>query len=173
MKPFNVFPYDSNFNFMRLRWMSLAIALLIMFVAIGAMIANGLSGGGFDRSRIFNLALDFSGGALVELRFDKPVEVDDIRKRLATAGYHNAQVQSLGAGNDLSIRQKAEHTENAAVVGKLTEDMVSAVTIPGNPVKVLRSETVGSQVGKELAENGIWALVFVVVGVLIYISFGF
>jgi len=173
MKPFNVFPYDSNFNFMRLRWASLTIALLIMFVAIGAMVANGFSGGSFDRSKIFNLALDFSGGALVELRFDKPVEVDDIRKRLAAAGYRNAQVQSLGAGNDLSIRQKAEHTENSAVVGKLTEDMVSAVTIPGNPVKVLRSETVGSQVGKELAENGIWALIFVVVGFLIYISFRF
>lgn len=173
MKPFNVFPYDANFDFMRLRWISLGLALLIMLVGIGSMIVNSFPGGKFDGSKTFNYALDFSGGALVELRFAKPVEVDAVREKLAAAGFDNAQVQNLGAGNDVSIRQKAEHTENGEAVGKLTEEIVKAVSGPDNPAKVLRSETVGSQVGKELAQNGVWALVFVVVGFLIYISFRF
>ena len=58
MKPFNVFPYDSNINFMRMRWVSLTIAALIMFVGLGAMVTKG-----------FNFALDFTGGVGVELRF--------------------------------------------------------------------------------------------------------
>ena len=122
MKPFNVFPYDANFDFMRLRWISLGLALLIMLVGIGSMIVNSFPGGKFDGSKTFNYALDFSGGALVELRFAKPVEVDAVREKLAAAGFDNAQVQNLGAGNDVSIRQKAEHTENGEAVGKLTEE---------------------------------------------------
>ena len=54
MKPFNVFPYGSNFNFMKLRWFSLAVAALIMFVGIGAMFVKG-----------FDFALDFTGGTSV------------------------------------------------------------------------------------------------------------
>ena len=61
MKPFNLFPYDSNVDFMRLRYVSIAIAALIMFVAIGAMATKG-----------FNFALDFTGGTVTELKFAKP-----------------------------------------------------------------------------------------------------
>ena len=87
MKPFNVFPYDSNIHFMRLRWVSLTIAALIMFVAMGAMVYKG-----------FNFALDFTGGVGVELRFPKTADVDGIRSRLEAQGYSNAQVQTFGTG---------------------------------------------------------------------------
>jgi preprotein translocase subunit SecF len=173
MKPFNVFPYDSKFDFMRLRWVSLGIAVALLLVAIGAMVVNSLPGNKATEGQTFNFALDFTGGALVELRFQRPVEVDDIRARLATAGFENAQVQNLGAGSDISIRQKTTGSGDANVVGELTGKVVSAVQTPDNPVTVLRSETVGAQVGAELAQNGIWALIFVIVGFLIYISFRF
>ena len=93
MKPLNVFPYDSNFNFIRLRWISLTVAALIMFVALGAMVFKG-----------FNFALDFTGGTVTELRFAKPVDVDDVRSRLVQAGYDSPQVQTFGSGNDLLVR---------------------------------------------------------------------
>ena len=159
MKPFNVFPYDSDFHFMRLRWVSLVIAALLMFAAIGAMMFKN-----------FNFALDFTGGTVTELRFEKPVDVDDARARLARAGYENAQVQTFGSGNDLLIRlqPKAGHIDT-----NTGGEVRQAVSTPDNPGTVLRSETVGPQVGKELALNGVWALVFVVVGFLIYISFRF
>ncbi|WP_119718672.1 protein translocase subunit SecF [Cognatilysobacter tabacisoli] len=173
MKPFNVFPYDSKFDFMRLRWVSLGIAVALLLVAIGAMVVNSLPGNKATEGQTFNFALDFTGGALVELRFQRPVEVDDIRARLASAGFENAQVQNLGAGSDISIRQKTTGSGDANVVGELTGKVVSAVQTPDDPVTVLRSETVGAQVGAELAQNGIWALIFVIVGFLIYISFRF
>ncbi|GAA5077064.1 protein translocase subunit SecF [Lysobacter panacisoli] len=164
MKPFNVFPYDSNINFIRLRWLSLGIALAMLLVAIGAMAVNG-----------FNFALDFTGGAVTEMRFQKPVDVDDVRDRLEQAGYGNAQVQTFGSGNDLLIRlQPKEAAEGASQKGDTTaSDVQRALAFEGNPGTVLRSEVVGPQVGKDLAINGLWALIFVVAGFLIYISFRF
>jgi len=172
MKPFNVFPYDSAINFLRLRWYSLAVALGLMLVAIGAMVVNTFPGGKFEPSRTFNYALDFFGGALVELHFDKPVDTEEVRRRLQRAGFDNAQVQNLGAGNEVLIRQKAETSDNAAV-GRLADRIVSAVRTPDNPVRVLRSDSLGRQVGGGLASNAVLALIFVIVGFLIYISFRF
>lgn len=176
MKPLNVFPYDANFNFMRLRWVSLSIALLMMLVAIGAIAGKG-----------FNFALDFTGGTVTELRFERPVAVDDVRDRLERAGYGGAQVQTFGSGTELLVRLRPATAEDgapaaatgAAQVGETgigdetAADIQRALVIEGNPVTVLRSEYVGPQIGEELAINGIWALIFVVVGFLIYISLRF
>src|SRR5207342_3149528 len=93
MKPFNVFPYDSNIHFMRLRWISLTVAGLLMFVALGAMFTKG-----------FNFALDFTGGVGIELPFHKAPDVDDVRNRLEKAGYSNPSVQTFGTGTDLLVR---------------------------------------------------------------------
>jgi len=163
MKPFNVFPYDSTFNFMRLRWVSLMVAALIMFVGIGGMVVQS-----------FNFALDFTGGTVTELRFAKAVDVDDVRARLGKAGYANAQVQTFGSGNDLLIRLQPKAGQGGVgVTSNTAADVQRAASTPDNPGKVLRSEFVGPQVGKDLAWNGLWALIFVVVGFLIYISFRF
>jgi len=161
MKPFNVFPYDSKIHFMRARVVSLIIAALLMFAAIGAMAVNG-----------FNFALDFTGGVGVELRFAKPVEVEAVRSRLAAAGYDNAQVQSFGTGTDLLVRlQKKEGGSSAT--SSIAQDVKQAASTADNPAEVRSSAEISAQVGKELRDNGILALVFVVLGFLIYISFRF
>ena len=163
MKPFNVFPYDSNFDFMRLRVASLIVAALIMFVAVGAMFGKG-----------FNFALDFTGGVGIELAYDKPVDVDSVRKRLADAGYERAQVQTFGSGKELLIRLRDESKQAGAdPTASIAESVRVAASEPGNPAKTLRSAEISPQVGRELAENGVYALLFVVLGFLIYISFRF
>lgn len=165
MKPLNVFPYDSKFDFMRLRWASLALALGLMLVAIGSMAFKG-----------FNFGLDFTGGTGIELRFAQPANVDTVRQSLERAGYQNPQVQTFGTGNDLLVRlqPRQQDTEKGSdALGTIAEEVRRAASTEGNPATVLRRETVGAQVGRELAENGVWALLFVVVGFLIYISFRF
>jgi len=102
MKPFNVFPYDSNIDFMRMRWVSLSVAFLLMVVALGAMGARG-----------FNFALDFTGGIGVELRYEKKPDVDKVREQLASAGFHGAQVQNFGSGDDLLVRLQADGKQEA------------------------------------------------------------
>lgn len=168
MKPFNVFPYDSAIDFMRLRMISLIVAALIMFVAIGAMFAKG-----------FNFALDFTGGVGIELAYDKPVDVDGVRERLEAAGYDSAQVQTFGSGNELLIRLQADAAAKSGsgksedATASIAEEVREAASEPGNPARKLKSADISPQVGRELAENGLYALLFVVLGFLIYISFRF
>jgi preprotein translocase subunit SecF len=149
-----LFPTNSNINFMRLRFVSLAVAALVMFIAIGAMTFKG-----------FNFALDFTGGYETEVQFSKPVDVNQLRTRLEQAGYKGAQVRVIGSSNDVVIRMRAQQ-DGARMSGAL---VVAAVQSAENTATLRDYYYVGPQVGKELAENGILAVVFVVLGFLAYV----
>jgi preprotein translocase subunit SecF len=149
-----IFPTNSNINFMRLRFVSLAVAALVMFIAFGAMAFKG-----------FNFALDFTGGYETEVQFSKPVDVNQLRARLEQAGYKGAQVRVIGSSNDVVIRMRAQQ-DGARMSGS---QVVSAVQSAENTATLRDYYYVGPQVGKELAENGILAVVFVVLGFLAYV----
>jgi preprotein translocase subunit SecF len=150
-----LFPHDSNFNFMRARMVSLAIAVLIMVAAFGAMAVNG-----------FNYALDFTGGTVAELRFQQPVKAESVRQRLQAAGFESPVVQTFGAGGDIVVRLKPKAGDRAASSGQM---IAQAAQTADNPAKLLRSESVGPQIGKELAQDGLKAAIFVVLGFLAYV----
>ncbi len=168
MKPLNVFPYDSKFDFMRLRWISLALVLLTLVIAVGSMATRG-----------FNFALDFTGGVGVELRYARAPDVDQVREKLDAAGFSNAVVQTLGTGGDLLVRLQAPEEGNdagaraQANIESIGDDVAREASLPGNPAEKLSSDEISPQVGKELAANGIYALLFVVFGFLAYIWFRF
>ena len=162
MKPLNVFPYDSAIPFMRMRWGAVVLAALLIAISIGSMATRG-----------FNFALDFTGGTVTELRFEKPVDVDEVRSRLQAAGYDSAQVQTLGSGNDLLIRLQPKQGDGPGVTSRTADDVLAAASVPGNPGTVVKSDFVGPQVGDELALNGIYAMLCVGLGFLMYISFRF
>jgi len=161
MKPFNVFPYDSNIDFMRLRLVSLGVAFLLMVVALGAI---GFKG--------FNFALDFTGGVGVELRYAKSPDVDAVRTRLEANGYPGAQVQAFGSGNDLLVRLQTEGKQagGADQAASIGDAVAAAASLDGNPAEKRSSAVISAQVGRELAEKGVYALLFVVIGFLAYIS---
>jgi len=150
-----LFPHDSNFNFMRARTVSMVLAVAIMLAAFAAMAVNG-----------FNYALDFTGGTVAELRFQKPVSAEGVRQRLHTAGFESPVVQTFGAGSDLVVRLKPRGGDRAASSGQA---IVEAAQTPDNPAQLLRSESVGPQIGKELAQDGLKAAIFVVFGFLAYV----
>ncbi len=161
--PLHLIPNNTSVDFMRLRWISIGIAVALALVAAWAI---GFKG--------FNYALDFTGGTLVELRFDRPADVDDVREHLAAAGYESAQVQTYGSGSDLLVRlQSSESEASAAASNKAAAAVLAAVDTDANHAHITRSEFVGPQVGKDLAMNAVWALLFVVVGFLVYIAFRF
>ena len=161
--PLTLIPNDTRIDFMRTRWVAIATAALV-FVASVAVIAT----------QNFNYALDFTGGTVVEVRFDKPADVDGVRERLATAGYEGAQVQSFGSGSDLLVRLQPRDGQTTTDANNRTaQEVLAAVGTAENPAHLLRTEFVGPQVGEELARNGLYAALFVVVGFLIYIGFRF
>ena len=162
--PLHLIPIVTKFDFMRLRWISISVALLL---TIGAIAAIGVKG--------FNYALDFTGGTVVELRFQKPADINGVRERLEAAGYGSAQVQSFGSGSDLLVRlqPRASATGGTDINNSTAQEVVRLASTADNPAVTLRNEFVGPQVGKELAINGLYTLIFVVVGFLIYIGFRF
>ena len=151
-----LFPSNSSFNFMRVRLVSLAIAFLLMLVAFGAM---GFKG--------FNYALDFTGGTVAEMRFAQPVDAEQVRVRLQAVGFESPVVQSFGTGNDIVVRLKPRKGDGDAQ--RSGDAILKAASTAGNPGQLLRAESVGPQIGKELAVNGMYAAMFVVFGFLAYI----
>ena len=166
MKPLTIFPAEPQINFLRMKWVAFAVAIALTLVSLGSIATRG-----------FNFALDFTGGTVTELRFAQPVDIEDARGRLAEAGFGDAQVISFGSGNDLLVRMQLDGVEdgedNIAANAEAAAQITRAVSTPDNPGTVVRSDFVGPQVGRDLALNGIWAVIFVVVGFLIYISFRF
>src|SRR5690606_38381402 len=160
--PLTLIPNDTRIDFMKMRWVAIGIAVLL-FVGSIAGIVKG-----------FNYALDFTGGTVVEVRFDQSTNVDQVRERLAGAGYEGSQVQSYGSGSDLLVRLQPRDGQTTTDANNRTaQEVLAAVSTPDNPATLMRTEFVGPQVGRELARNGLYAAIFVVVGFLIYIGFRF
>ncbi|WDS36351.1 protein translocase subunit SecF [Pseudoxanthomonas sp.] len=162
--PLHLIPNDTKIDFMRHRRPVLAV-MLVLLVASFAII--GLKG--------FNYALEFTGGTVVRAHFDKPVDVDQLRDLLDKGGFDNAQVQNVGSASDVMIRLQphGEHNNDENAGSAVAEAVRKVVTSDANPATVQPGEFVGPQVGKDLAMNGVYATVFMLVGFLIYIAFRF
>jgi preprotein translocase subunit SecF len=157
VRQFELLPTNTRIDFMAWRNIALGVVAVLVLVSIAAVAIRGL-----------NFGLDFTGGTLVELKFEQPADVEDVRQRLTAAGYSNPVVQTFGTQNDIVVRLRSEPGQTNA--SRTADAILEAVRTAENPVSVTRSDFVGPQVGKELAENGLLALVFVAIGLMIYIA---
>ena len=156
----HLIPFDTKIDFLRLRNVALGIAAAMVVASIALLATRGL-----------NFALDFTGGTMAELQFQQPADLDEIRDKLEAAGYENSVVQAFGSERDVVVRLQPQAGQtNAAQTGSA---VLQTVTTPENPAVVVASDFVSAQVGKELATNGILAVVFVALGFIIYISIRF
>ncbi|WP_414675038.1 protein translocase subunit SecF [Limnobacter sp.] len=127
--------------------------------------------------RGLNLSVEFTGGVLVEARYSQAADLEKIRNSLVNIGIAEPQVQNFGTSRDVLIRLAVKDLQNGEIGsnGKLNNDAVtSKVLVNGGPdVKLMRVEFVGPQVGRELAENGVIALMIVIIGIMIYLALRF
>ena len=119
-----------------------------------------------------NYSIDFTGGTLVELAFSKTPDLGAVRGTLTTAGFHNVVVQTFGGDRDLLIRLRTQPGESSAVGTKILQVFQKNQAAYPN-VQLRRTEYVGPEVGKELRNKGIMALIIVTLGILIYVGFRF
>ena len=161
--PLHLIPNDTRIDFMRWRWLAIGFIALLMLASVATIAVKG-----------FNYALDFTGGTSVELVFQKPADVDAVRERLEAAGYAGAQVQTMGTASDLMIRlQPKDGASDAEGINRTAAEVLAAASTPDNAATIKGRSFVGPQVGQDLAKKGIYAIVFVVLGFLIYIAFRF
>jgi preprotein translocase subunit SecF len=121
-------------------------------------------------SRGLHLSVEFTGGTLMEVSYSQPAELEKVRGVVAGLGYTDVQVQNFGTARDVLIRLPAQKGASSA---QQSDQVLAALKVATPEVVLRRTEFVGPQVGKELVEDGLKALAFVVAGIMIYLAFRF
>ena len=121
-------------------------------------------------SRGLHLSVEFTGGTLMEVSYSQPADLNAVRSRIATLGLTDVQVQNFGSATDVLIRMPVQ---KGSTSGQQTERVIGALKQADASATLKRSEFVGPQVGDELAADGLKALAFVVVGIMIYLAIRF
>lgn len=131
----------------------------------------------FLSTKGLNLSVEFTGGVLVEARYSQPAELEKIREGLRATGIEEPQVQNFGTSRDVLVRLAVKDLQSGVLgtEGKLNQQAMTelVLSLGGPDVKLMRVEFVGPQVGRELAENGVIALMVVIIGIMIYLAMRF
>lgn len=150
---------DIRYPFMSLRRPLLAASLTLVLISVFALVFKGL-----------NFGLDFTGGTLVEIGFEAPIDPEVVRGKLAQSGFEEAVVQHFGTDREIAIRVPAQEGVDQSRIGDQVFATVSG-SFEGATLK--QSSFVGAAVGDELAEDGGLALLASLVVILIYVMFRF
>lgn len=143
-----------NLPFMKYRKIAMAVSLIAILISLGSLAVKGL-----------NPSVDFTGGLVMQVKFEQPVEVGAVRSSLSSMGQGQAVIQAFGE-NDIMIRLQAEtETVRKDVLAKLQQDM--------GKLTVLKVDKVGPVVGQELRKQALISLVLALSGILIYMAFRF
>jgi preprotein translocase subunit SecF len=155
----DIIKHNLAIDFMGKRRIAAAVSVLLVVIAIGSIVTRG-----------FNFGIDFTGGTLIEVGYPQPVDLADIRPLLENSGYADARVQHFGTARDVLIRIALREGKGSA---KLSEDVLAALRQQDPDVSMRRVEFVGPQVGEELTEQGGLAMIYALIGILIYIMVRF
>lgn len=121
-------------------------------------------------SRGLHLSVEFTGGTVMEVAYTQAADVGQVRNTVAALGFSDVQVQTFGTASDVMIRLPAQEGVSTA---QQSASVLAALTAQDPAVVMKRSEFVGPQVGRELAEDGLKALGMVIVGIMIYLAIRF
>lgn len=161
-----LFRITKDIPFMRHAKIFNIISLLTFAAAVFFLSTKGL-----------NLSVEFTGGVLVEARYSQPAELEKIREGLRATGIDEPQVQNFGTARDVLVRLAVKDLQSGVLgtEGKLNQQAMTeqVLSLGGPDVQLMRVEFVGPQVGRELAENGVIALMVVIIGIMIYLALRF
>ena len=124
----------------------------------------------FIATRGFHLSIEFTGGTVMETHYQQSADLEKIRGSLTELGYSDFQVQNFGTSQDVLIRLPVREGEDTA---KQSETVFNALKAQSADVELRRVEFVGPQVGQELVNNGLMALLCVVIGIMVYLAMRF
>lgn len=150
---------QTNFDFMGVRKPAALISIVFIVIAITSFVVNGL-----------NFGIDFTGGTIVELSYENGVDLDKVRKSLLDTDFRDAVVQYFGTSTDVLIRIPPQQGMNTA---DISSKLIQLLGTSGDAVQMRRVEFVGPQVGEELREDGGLAMIWALLGILIYVAIRF
>ena len=146
--------------FMRFRKVAVVFSMILMVASIASLATNKL-----------NFGLDFTGGTLIEVGFEKAADLTKIRAVMDANGFDDAVVQLYGSSRDVVIRLATREDVKAEMLGNQVLDILQTGT--GQTIDMRRIEFVGASVGDELAEQGGLAMLTALICILVYVAFRF
>jgi preprotein translocase subunit SecF len=149
------FRISRDIPFMRHALLFNIISVVTFIIAVGSLATRGL-----------NLGVDFTGGTVMEVSYEEAADLDKIREAVARLGFSDAAVQNFGTSRDVLIRLAVKEGVTSA---QLSERVMEQLRKDDPKVEMRRVEFVGPQVGRELFENGALALLFVSIGIVLYL----
>jgi SecD/SecF fusion protein len=162
---------DTSINFLGVRRGAFILSAVLILFGLGSTITKGG----------YNLGIDFAGGTLLELHFDPPASVGDIRQSLGDVrvedqrmDLRNSEIKEFGTVNDILIRveEEAEGTAIAdAIKTRLKSDF--AGNIQNETEWLRRQEAVGPKIGEELKTNAVYAILVAMILIIIYVWWRF
>ena len=158
------FRIRKDIPFMRHALLLNAFSLLTFIAAVFFIWQKGL-----------HLSIEFTGGTVMEITYPQTAPLDSIREQITKIGYTDTQIQNFGSSRDVIIRLPLLKDQAGQLIPSADQSaaVMKVLETSNSEVKLQRVEYVGPQVGKEMAIDGLKALAFVVVGIMIYLSFRF
>lgn len=145
--------------FMRHALVLNAISFLTFLLAVFFIVTRG-----------FHLSIEFTGGTVMEVNYTQSAPLEQVRAVVSGLGYTDFQVQNFGTSRDLMIRLPLSPGQSSTTQ---SDGVMKALKLTDSAVELRRVEFVGPQVGRELVENGLLALLFVIIGIVLYLAVRF
>lgn len=149
----------ADYSIINKRKIGYVFSALLILISIGSLIIKGPK---------YNI--DFTGGTLIQLKFDHNVEIQDIRKALSAHGYGDSEIKHFGTEREVAIRAGLGRTSKE--ISQTIEDIIRKA-LPDNPFVIQRVELVGPKIGHELIIDALLAIFWAMILILIYIMWRF
>jgi len=150
---------NTKIDFMSKRKFALIFSVMLIVISIGSLVVRGL-----------NFGLDFTGGTAVVVDFEKPVELNEIRHVLEEQKFKDAVVQNFGSAKSVQVRFRSVSDDEST---KLRDQLKVIVESFDPNAKVGKGDFIGAQVGVELVEKGSLAILYAIIGILLYVTMRF
>jgi preprotein translocase SecF subunit len=155
---------DANYPFLRFKNWGYAISIGLTLLAVAVVVVRG----GLKYS------IDFTGGTLMQLEFDEPVESQALREALADMEeLKSSEVQRFGDINDFVIRAQVPPGQENAFRDRIEAQLRGAPQLEGKNFRVVRAEAVGPKIGDELKGQALRAILYAMALIMIYVAFRF
>ena len=153
------FRIRKDIPFMKYALVLNAISFITFALAVFFLLTRGL-----------HLSVEFTGGTVMEVAYTQTADIAKVRDTVSKLGYSDVTVQNFGTSRDVMIRLPVQKDVSSA---QQSEQVLTALKKEDAEVTLRRTEFVGPQVGDELMHNGLMALGFVVLGIVIYLAMRF
>jgi preprotein translocase subunit SecF len=165
MKLLKLVPDNTNFAFLRWRKLAMTISLLSIVASIVLVSVRGL-----------NLGVDFVGGQMIQVTFDKVAEapVGELREDIEALNLGESTIQRFGQPNQVSVRMRLSG-DNPDEINAVTKQVTTMITkeYAAQGARIDGVDSVSGKVSDELLTTGVYSLVFAMIAIAIYIWFRF